>query len=62
MTNYITSITIGLGLGLMLCATGNKMTSAYAQNSCKDLPDTHQVVLVSGFMGSTWGCVDNRYL
>ena len=62
MSNYFTSITLGMGLGFILCVAGSKMTEAYAQNICKDMSATHQIVLVDSFMGSTYTCVDNRYL
>ncbi|EHA63734.1 hypothetical protein Syn8016DRAFT_0775 [Synechococcus sp. WH 8016] len=62
MSSYFTSITLGVGLGFILCVAGSKMTEAYAQDICKDLTDTHQIVLVDSFMGSTYTCVDRRYL
>ncbi len=61
MSNYFTSITLGVGLGFILCVAGSKMTEAYAKDICKDLTDTHQIVLVDSFMGSTYTCVDRRY-
>ena len=62
MSNYFTSITLGVGLGFILCVAGSKMTEAYAKDICKDMTDTHQIVLVDSFMGSTYTCVDRRYL
>ena len=62
MSNYFTATTLGMGLGFLLCVTRSKMTNAYAQNQCKTLTDTHQIVHVDSFMGDAYACVDNRYL
>ena len=62
MSNYFTSITLGMGLGFLLCATGTQLTNAHSKTICKDKTDSHQVVYVKSFMGSTYACVDNRYL
>ena len=62
MSDYFTSITLGMGLGFLLCFTGSKMSNAYAQTTCKDKTDTHQVVYVKSFMGSTYDCVHKKYL
>lgn len=62
MPNYFVSITCGMGLGFLLCVTGSKLTNAYAQDTCKDLADSHQIVLVDSFMGDAYACVDRKYL
>jgi hypothetical protein len=62
MPNYFTAITLGAGLGILLCIAGSKLTNAYAQDTCKDLADSHQIVLVDSFMGDAYACVDRKYL
>ena len=62
MTKYLSAITFGVALGSLLCVAGNKASSHLARGACVKLPDTHQVVFTSTFLGDTYSCVDKRWL
>jgi len=62
MSNSLTAITLGAGLGFLLCIAGNTASSHLAKSTCAARTDTHQVVFISSFLGDTYVCAEKRYL
>lgn len=61
MSNPFLAITMGAGLGMLLCVGGNQWSSHLAHSACKDRP-THQVIYTDTFLGDTYSCVKRSWL
>jgi hypothetical protein len=52
---------MGMGLGMLLAAGGQKMINAHYQETCRSQKG-HALVMITSFLGDTYYCLDKRYL
>ncbi len=61
MLDATLAIVMGMGLGMLLAAGGQKMINAHHQETCRSQKG-HALVMITSFLGDTYYCLDKRYL
>ena len=55
------AMTLGVGAGMVLSVFGQKMINEHYKTTCNDKPG-HNLVLMRGFLGDTYYCIDSKYM
>lgn len=55
------AIIIGSGAGMLLSVAGQKFLNQHYAKTCP-LKPTHQLVMVTGFLGDTSYCIHKKYI
>jgi hypothetical protein len=61
MINPLIATVMGIGAGMLLTVSGQKLLNAHYQETCPSKP-THQLVSITSFIGDTTYCVHKKYL
>ena len=61
MFDAVLAITMGTGIGLLLSVFAQKGLNQHYLATCHDRPN-HNLIMVTGFLGDTYYCINNAYL
>jgi hypothetical protein len=61
MLDATLAIVMGMGLGMLLAAGGQKLINAHYQETCRSQKG-HALVMITSFLGDAYYCLDKRYL
>jgi hypothetical protein len=57
----VLAMVMGMGLGMLLAAGGQKLINAHYQETCRSQKG-HALVMITSFLGDAYYCLDKRYL
>jgi len=60
-THACLAMVLGVGSGILLSVAGQKMLNQHTIKTCPSKPG-HQLVMISGFVGDAFYCMDKRYI
>lgn len=56
------AVVLGIGLGGLVCAFGQKHLNQIATNNCKVQTENHQLITIKSWVGSAKHCLNTNYL